>query len=134
LAQEAFNDISFYFRAAHMASLRRMLDDPEASDNDRFVCYTQIQNAIISAAGQLPSCQDTGTAIIMGKKGRNVLTDFDDAEALSEGVYQTWQQRNLRYSQIAPLEMFKEKNTATNLPAQIDILAETSGDHADGYE
>ncbi len=134
LAQEAFADISFYFRGAHLASLRRMLDDPEASDNDRFVCYTQIQNAIVSAAGQLPSCQDTGTAIVLGKKGRNVLTDFDDAQALSEGVYETWQHRNLRYSQIAALEMFKEKNTANNLPAQIDLFAETSEGHADGYE
>jgi fumarate hydratase class I len=134
LAAEAFADISFYFRGEHLASLRRMLDDPEASDNDRFVCYTQIQNAIISAAGQLPSCQDTGTAIVLGKKGRRVLTDFDDAAALSEGVYQTWQQRNLRYSQIAPLTMFKEKNTATNLPAQLDLYADASDDHADAYE
>lgn len=134
LAREAFSDISFYFRASHMASLRRMLDDPEASDNDRFVCYTQIQNAIVSAAGQLPSCQDTGTAIVLGKKGRNVLTDFDDAEALSRGVYETWQEKNLRYSQIAPLEMFKEKNTGTNLPAQFDLYADGADDHADGYE
>lgn len=129
LAKQAFHDINFYFRPAHLKKLADELSDPEASDNDRFVIYTQLQNAVVSAAGQLPSCQDTGTAIIMGKKGQYVLTDFDDAEALSRGVWDTYQERNLRYSQIAPLEMFKEKNTANNLPAQIDILAEKG----DGY-
>jgi fumarate hydratase class I len=125
LAREAFADVSFYFRTAHLTKLREELDDPEASDNDRFVIYTQLQNAVVSAYGQLPSCQDTGTAIILGKKGQHVLTDCDDAAALSAGVYETYQARNLRYSQIAPLSMFTEKNTACNLPAQIDILNDT---------
>jgi fumarate hydratase, class I len=124
LAKQAFTDINFYFRPAHLKKLAEELADPEASDNDRFVIYTQLQNAVVSSAGQLPSCQDTGTAIVMGKKGQYVLTDFDDAEALSKGIWDTYQERNLRYSQLAPLEMFKEKNTACNLPAQIDLLAE----------
>jgi len=85
------------------------VNDPEASDNDRFVIYTHLQNAVVCAAGQLPSCQDTGTAIVMGKKGQFVLTDFDEVAALSEGIYETYQEKNLRYSQLAPLEMFKEK-------------------------
>jgi fumarate hydratase class I len=132
LAKAAFNDVSFYLRPAHLQRLREELEDPEASDNDRFVIYTHLQNAVTAAAGLLPSCQDTGTAIIMGKKGQRVLTDADDAAALSEGVYDTYQEKNLRYSQIAPLEMFKEKNTANNLPAQIDLYADT-GEHADEY-
>lgn len=126
LAKQAFIDIAFYFRPGHLAQLRQELDDPEASDNDRFVIYTLLQNAVIAANGLLPSCQDTGTAIVMGKKGQFVLTDFDDAEALSRGVFETYQEKNLRYSQIAPLTMFQEKNTGNNLPAQIDILAETT--------
>jgi fumarate hydratase, class I len=129
LAAEAFSDVSFYFRAAHLKQLREELDDPEASDNDRFVLYTQIQNAVISANGLLPSCQDTGTAIVMAHKGQHVLTDCDDAAALSQGIFDTWQAKNLRYSQIAPLEMFKEKNTASNLPAQIDILCEPGDEY-----
>jgi fumarate hydratase class I len=127
LARQVFFDISFFLRPGHLRQLREELADPEASDNDRFVIYTHLQNAVVAAVGQLPMCQDTGTAIVMGKKGQYVLTDGDDAEALSAGIFQTYQERNLRYSQIAPLEMFKEKNTATNLPAQIDLLAE-SGD------
>lgn len=129
LAREAMKDVSFYLRPKHLQQLADELADPEVSDNDRFVIYTHLQNAVISAAGQLPSCQDTGTAIIMGKKGQFVLTDQDDAEALSLGVYETYQQQNLRYSQIAPLEMFKEKNTATNLPAQIDILSDLGDEY-----
>ncbi len=129
LAKQAFTDINFYFRPAHLKKLAEELSDPEASDNDRFVIYTQLQNAVVSSAGQLPSCQDTGTAIVLGKKGQYVLTDFDDAEAISKGIWDTYQERNLRYSQLAPLEMFKEKNTASNLPAQIDLLAEKG----DGY-
>jgi fumarate hydratase class I len=132
LARTAFNDISFYLRPAHLERLREELADPEASDNDRFVIYTHLQNAVTAAAGLLPSCQDTGTAIVMGKKGQRVLTDADDARALSEGIYETYQEKNLRYSQIAPLEMFKEKNTANNLPAQIDLYADT-GEHPDEY-
>lgn len=129
LARQAFVDVSFYFRTKHLRQLREELNDPEASDNDRFVLYTQLQNAVVSAGGKLPSCQDTGTAIIMGKKGQYVLTDGDDAEALSAGVYDAYNERCLRYSQIAPLDMFKEKNTASNLPAQIDILAETGDEY-----
>lgn len=134
LAREAFDDVSFYFRPEHLASLRKLLDDPASSDNDRFVCYTHLQNAVISAAGELPSCQDTGTAIVLGKKGRRVLTDTDDAEAISQGVYETWQRRNLRYSQIAALSMFEEKNTRNNLPAQIDILAESAPGSEQAYK
>ncbi len=129
LARQAFTDVSFYLRPTHLKQLAEELQDPEASDNDKFVLYTHLQNAVVAAVGNLPSCQDTGTAIVMGKKGQHVLTDGDDAQALSEGVWETYQERNLRYSQIAPLEMFKEKNTATNLPAQIDLLAETGSEY-----
>ena len=129
LARQAFIDVSFYLRPKHLAKLREELADPEASDNDRFVIYTHLQNAVVAAAGQLPSCQDTGTATVVGKKGRFVLTDFDDAEALSEGIYETYQEKCLRYSQIAPLGMFKEKNTGSNLPAQIDLYAEGADEY-----
>ncbi|HWP39308.1 MAG TPA: FumA C-terminus/TtdB family hydratase beta subunit [Tepidisphaeraceae bacterium] len=124
LARQAFIDISFYLRPRHLQQLAQELNDPEASDNDKFVIYTHIQNAVVAAAGELPGCQDTGTATVVGKKGQYVLTDGDDAAALSEGIYQTYQQKNLRYSQIAPLDMFREQNTRNNLPAQIDIYAE----------
>lgn len=124
LAKQAFVDVSFYLRPGHLKQLNEELRDPEASDNDRFVLHTLLQNAVIASAGQLPSCQDTGTAVVMGKKGRYVLTDFDDSQAISEGIWQTYQDRNLRYSMIAPQTMFQEKNTGTNLPAQIDILCE----------
>ncbi|MFN4241903.1 MAG: fumarate hydratase [Tepidisphaerales bacterium] len=133
LARQAFADVSFYLRTSHLKQLAEELNDPEASDNDRFVIYSHLQNAVVAAAGQLPTCQDTGTAIVMGKKGQRVLTDFDDAEALTHGVWQTFQEKCLRYSQIAPLEMFKEKNTGNNLPAQIDLYAETSPEHAEEY-
>jgi fumarate hydratase class I len=129
LARQAFNEISFYLRPKHLKQLSDELNDPEASDNDRFVIYTHLQNAVVAAAGQLPGCQDTGTATIAGKKGQFVLTDFDDAAAISEGIYETWQEKNLRYSQLAPLEMFKEKNTGTNLPAQVDISADTGSEY-----
>ncbi|RYZ58802.1 MAG: fumarate hydratase, partial [Proteobacteria bacterium] len=99
------------------------LEDPEASDNDRFVAHTLLQNAVIAAEGKLPSCQDTGTAIVIGKKGDSVFTGIDDAEALSSGIFKTYQNENLRYSQLAPLSMFEEKNTGSNLPAQIDIYS-----------
>lgn len=123
LAQEAMFDVSFYLRATHLEKLRSILDDPEATDNDRFVAYNLLQNAVVASDGQLPSCQDTGTAIIMGKKGENVYTGAVDAEHLSRGVFNTYQQRNLRYSQVVPLSMFEEKNSGSNLPAQIDIYA-----------
>jgi fumarate hydratase, class I len=123
LAQEALSDVSFYLRSAHLAKLKAILDDPEATDNDRFVAYNLLQNATIAAEGQLPSCQDTGTAIVIGKKGEAVFTGVNDEEALSKGIYNTYQEKNLRFSQIVALNMFEEKNSATNLPAQIDIYA-----------
>lgn len=123
LAQEAMSDVSFYLRAAHLEKLRAILDDPEATDNDRFVAYNLLQNATIAAEGQLPSCQDTGTAIVMAKKGEDVYTGAEDAEFLSKGIFNTYQERNLRYSQVVPLTMFDEKNSGSNLPAQIDIYA-----------
>ncbi|PJK30101.1 FumA C-terminus/TtdB family hydratase beta subunit [Minwuia thermotolerans] len=123
LAETAFADISHLFRKAHLEQLRSILDDPEASANDRFVALELLKNANISAAMEYPSCQDTGTAIISGKKGQYVLVEGDDGAALSEGVQRTWASRNLRYSQMAPLSMFEEKNTGSNLPAQIDIEA-----------
>ena len=127
LAQEAVKEVSFYLRASHLAKLERILRDPEASENDRFVAHTMLLNQVVSAEGELPTCQDTGTAIVIGKKGERVWTDCNDHEALSEGIYNTYQEQNLRYSQIAPLSMFEEKNTGTNLPAQIDLYA-TTGD------
>ncbi len=124
LANEAFADVSFYLRPAHMEKLSAILRDSEASDNDRFVAHTMILNQVVSAEGELPTCQDTGTAIVMGKKGENVYTGVNDAEHLSQGIYKTYNERNLRYSQVVPFTMFEEKNTGTNLPAQIDIYAE----------
>lgn len=124
LAREALKDVSFYLRSSHLEKLRHILNDPEATNNDRFVARTLLKNAVIAAEGQLPSCQDTGTAIVIGKKGQQVWTECeDDAEALSRGIFTTYQDRNLRYSQIAPQSMFEETNTGTNLPAQIDIYA-----------
>lgn len=123
LAQEASNDVSFLLRTNHLQSLKRIIDDPEATDNDRFVAYNLLQNAVVAAQGQLPSCQDTGTAIVMAKKGEDVYTGVDDAEWLSKGIYNTYKNKNLRYSQIVPISMFEEKNSGSNLPAQIDIYA-----------
>jgi fumarate hydratase class I len=123
LAETAMSDVSFYLRSSHLEKLRKILDDPEATDNDRFVAYNLLQNAVVAAEGQLPSCQDTGTAIVMAKKGENVFTGVCDEEHLSKGIFNTYQNRNLRYSQIVPLNMFDEKNTGSNLPAQIDIYA-----------
>ncbi|GAA4667305.1 fumarate hydratase [Streptomyces buecherae] len=127
LAAEAMHDISHYLRPAHLAQLRRILDDPEASPNDRFVALDLLKNANIAAAGVLPMCQDTGTAIVMGKRGQQVLTAGGDEEALSRGIYDAYTQLNLRYSQMAPLTMWDEKNTGSNLPAQIELYA-TDGD------
>jgi len=124
LSEQAFKDISHYLRPGHLQQLRAILDDPEATKNDRFVARQMLKNANISAGGILPMCQDTGTAIIMGKKGERVFTGGNDAEALSRGVYETYQKHALRYSQMAPLNMFEEKNTRTNLPAQIELYAE----------
>lgn len=129
LAEEAMSDVSFFLRKSHLEKVAKILDDPEATDNDRFVAYTLLENAQIAAEGELPSCQDTGTAIVMGKKGENVFTGADDAEALSRGIYNTYAKRNLRYSQIVPLDMFTEKNTGNNLPAQIDLYAEKGNEY-----
>ena len=129
LTAEAMRDISHLFRTGHLASIAAILDDPEASPNDRFVALELLKNANIAAGGVLPSCQDTGTAIIWGHKGERVLTgtadepDFDDAAAISQGVADTFLTSNLRYSQMAPLDMFTERNTGNNLPAQIEIYA-----------
>ncbi len=123
LTREAMRDIAHLLRPGHLAQLRRILDDPEASDNDRFVALDLLKNANIAAGGVLPMCQDTGTAIVMGKRGQYVLTDGHDEEAIAHGVYDTYQTSNLRYSQLAPLDMYREVNTKTNLPAQIEIYA-----------
>ena len=123
LTEAAFKDISHLLRPAHLAQLRAILDDKEASPNDHFVAMELLKNASIAAGGVLPMCQDTGTAIIMGKKGQNVFTGFDDEEVISRGVYNTYVNHNLRYSQLAPMDMFNEKNSGTNLPAQIELYA-----------
>src|SRR5215469_1097485 len=130
LAEAAFNDINHLLRPAHLASLKSIVEDPEASSNDKFVAYEFLKNANISAGGVLPMCQDTGTAIIMGKKGRLVWSGDDDEAALAEGARDAYLKRNLRYSQLAPLSMFEEKNTRSNMPAQVEIYAEGHGDEA----
>ena len=122
------HDIAHYLRPAHLAQLRRIIDDPEASANDRFVALDLLKNVNISAGGVLPMCQDTGTAIVMGKKSEGVLTGADDGEAISRGVYDAYTKLNLRYSQLAPLTTWEEKNTGTNLPAQIELYS--TPDHA----
>jgi fumarate hydratase class I len=124
LAGRAVRDVSHLFRPGHLAQLRKILDDPEASDNDRFVALEMLKNANVSAGMVLPSCQDTGTAIVIGHKGQRVFTSGDDAEALSRGIYDTYTRSNLRYSQMAPLTTYEERNTGTNLPAQIELYAE----------
>src|SRR5689334_21991310 len=124
LSEAAFTDINHLLRPAHLKQLRRILDDPEASDNDKFVAYDFLKNANIAAGGVLPMCQDTGTAIIMGKRGRAVFTEGDDEAALSEGARDAYLKRNLRYSQLAPISMFEEKNTKSNMPAQVEIYAD----------
>jgi fumarate hydratase class I len=123
LSREAFNDVSFYLRAAHLQQLRDILDDPEATDNDKFVAYTLLLNQVVAAEGELPTCQDTGTAIAVCKKGEDVYTGVDDAEWISRGVFDTYAERNLRYSQVVPMTMTEEKNSGTNLPAQVDIYS-----------
>ncbi|WP_428490516.1 fumarate hydratase [Rhodopila sp.] len=133
LALAAFRDVSHLLRPAHLASLRAILDDPEASANDRFVALDLLKNANIAAGGVLPMCQDTGTAIVFGKKGQRVWVDGDEEEALSWGVHRTYTETNLRYSQMAPLSMFEEVNTGNNLPVQFDIMAAPGEDHADEF-
>ena len=130
LAFTAFQDISHFLRPSHLAQLRAILDDPEASSNDRYVALTLLKNANTAAGGVLPMCQDTGTAIVVGHKGEQVWTGGNDREALSRGIYRAYTETNLRYSQLAPLSMYEEVNTRTNLPAQIDLYA----DDGDAFE
>lgn len=127
LARTAVSDISFFLRTSHLEKLASILSDPEASDNDRFVAHVMLRNSVISAKGELPWCQDTGTAIVIGKKGESVWTGANDAWHLSRGIYETYRDKNLRYSQVVPFSMFDEKNSGSNLPAQIDIYS-TEGD------
>ena len=129
LTAEAMHDISHYLRSAHLSQLRRIIDDPEASGNDRFVALDLLKNANISAGGVLPMCQDTGTAIVMGKKSEGVLTGAVDEEWISRGVYDAYTKLNLRYSQMAPLTMWDEKNTGSNLPAQIELYSTPGSDN-----
>ena len=131
LSEVAIHDISHYLRAAHLQQLANILSDPEASPNDRFVATDLLKNANISAGGILPMCQDTGTALIMGKKGQHVLTSGKDEVALSQGIYDAFTKLNLRYSQMAPVTTWDEKNTGNNLPAQVEIYADS--DHSDEY-
>jgi fumarate hydratase class I len=131
LSEVAIHDISHYLRAAHLQQLANILSDPEASPNDRFVATDLLKNANISAGGILPMCQDTGTALIMGKKGQHVLTTGKDEVALSQGIYDAFTKLNLRYSQMAPVTTWDEKNTGNNLPAQVEIYADS--DHSDEY-
>ncbi len=123
LAREAFREIAFFYRPRHRRQVAAILDDPEASDNDRGVALALLRNAVVSAGGKLPMCQDTGTATIIGKKGERVWTGGGDAEHLARGVYETYTTENLRYSQTLPLSMYEEKNSGSNLPAQIDLYA-----------
>ncbi|MDP9798189.1 fumarate hydratase class I [Catenuloplanes nepalensis] len=134
LTTEAMHDIAHYLRPAHLTQLRSIIDDPAASPNDRFVATDLLRNANIAAGGVLPMCQDTGTAIVVGKRGRHVLTDGLDEEAIAHGVYDAYTRLNLRYSQLAPLTMWDEKNTGTNLPAQIELYAEDPGGQPDAYK
>ncbi|MFV2087635.1 fumarate hydratase [Micromonospora sp. LOL_021] len=134
LTAEAMHDIAHYLRPAHLAQLRAILDDPAASPNDRFVALDLLRNANIAAGGVLPMCQDTGTAIVMGKRGRHVLTDGTDEQAIAQGVYEAYTKLNLRYSQLAPITMWEERNTGTNLPAQTELYAEDPGGQPDAYK
>ena len=134
LAYEAIHDIQHLLRPGHLAQLKRILDDPEASPNDRFVALDLLKNANIASGGVLPMCQDTGTAIVMGKRGQQVLTSGDDERHLSRGIFDAYQQLNLRYSQLSPLSMWQERNTGSNLPAQVELYADTHDGHEQQYE
>jgi tartrate/fumarate subfamily iron-sulfur-dependent hydro-lyase beta chain/tartrate/fumarate subfamily iron-sulfur-dependent hydro-lyase alpha chain len=129
LMSEAFSDVSHLLRPKHLEMLSKILQDPEASSNDRFVALDLLRNAVIAAEGEFPSCQDTGTAIVMGKKGEQVFTGVDDKEFISKGIVKTFTEKNLRYSQVAPLSFFDEKNTGTNLPAQIDLYTQPGNEY-----
>jgi fumarate hydratase class I len=134
LSFEAIKDSQHLLRSSHLSQLRKIIDDPEASPNDRFVALDLLKNANISAGGVLPMCQDTGTAIVKAERGMHVLTDGDDEVAISKGMYDAYQKLNLRYSQLAPLTVFNEKNTGTNMPAQIEIGANTDPSEAAEYQ
>jgi fumarate hydratase class I len=134
LAEQAFIDINHLLRPGHLQQLRAILDDAESTSNDKFVAYDLLKNANIAAGGVLPMCQDTGTAIIMGKKGRAVWTEGDDEAALAEGARDAYLKKNLRYSQLAPVSMFEEKNTRSNMPAQVEIYAEGQGENDSAYK
>ncbi|MCE1175346.1 MAG: fumarate hydratase, partial [Propionibacteriales bacterium] len=134
LAETAMHDIAHYLRPAHLAQLRKILEDPEASANDRFVALDLMKNANIAAGGVLPMCQDTGTAIIMGKRGQQVLSEGTDELPLSKGVFDAYTKLNLRYSMNAPITMWEEKNTGNNLPAQIELYADTAAGHENTYK
>ncbi|MGW4248784.1 fumarate hydratase, partial [Nocardia sp. NPDC004722] len=134
LTAEAMHDISHYLRPAHLAQLRKIIDDPESSGNDRFVALDLLKNVNISAGGILPMCQDTGTAIVMGKKSEGVLTGADDAEWISRGVFDAYTKLNLRYSQLAPINMWDEKNTGSNLPAQVELYSQPGDPASPSYK
>ncbi|MBB1495073.1 fumarate hydratase [Propioniciclava sp. MC1595] len=134
LAEVAMHDIAHYLRPAHLSQLRKIMDDPEASDNDKFVALDLLKNANIAAGGVLPMCQDTGTAIVMGKRGQQILTEGTDERPLSKGIYDAYTKLNLRYSQNAPITMWEEKNTGSNLPAQIELYADTAPGHENTYK
>ena len=129
LTERAFADVSHLLRSSHLKQLSLILNDNEASENDKFVALEMIKNANISSAGVLPMCQDTGTAIVLGYKGENIFTGVDDSKLISQGIYDTYQTKNLRYSQVAPLSMFDEVNTNNNLPAQIEIYSATGNEY-----
>lgn len=133
LTETAMHDISHYLRSAHLAQLRRIIDDPEASANDRYVALDLLKNANIAAGGVLPMCQDTGTAIVSAKRGQQVLTEGNDETAVARGVYDAFTRLNLRYSQMAPINMWEERNTGNNLPAQIEIYSDTKPGHENEY-
>ena len=134
LTETAMHDIAHFLRPAHLAQLRTILEDPEASNNDKFVAHDLLKNANISAGGVLPMCQDTGTAIVMGKRGQHVLTEGTDERAVSQGVFDAYTRLNLRYSQMAPLTTWEEQNTGSNLPAQIELYADTAPGHETTYK
>jgi len=134
LTDEAMHDVAHYLRPAHLAQLRRIIDDPDASNNDRFVALDLLKNANIAAGGVLPMCQDTGTAIVMGKRGQHVLSEGEDEAAIARGVFDAYTRLNLRYSQMAPVTTWEEKNTGSNLPAQIELYADTTPGHEDTYK
>jgi fumarate hydratase, class I len=134
LTDEAMHVVAHYLRPAHLAQLRRIIDDPDASNNDRFVALDLLKNANIAAGGVLPMCQDTGTAIVMGKRGQHVLSEGEDEAAIARGVFDAYTRLNLRYSQMAPVTTWEEKNTGSNLPAQIELYADTAPGHENTYK